>query len=1094
MLKSRNNFFKIKTLDAAEMLLARKKNDLVIKSDGNFKIRFRYNLSGEDSTGRRIILREEMCPDNALFWQILNLLPPSNIPDEEKLREALVFIDFKKTFRKQLAPQAQEKTTASSEELLRDDRAALISLFDSGDGIELSFDGVNYKTFVPFDRSSNMARHCVISFVESSLEEQLNKSLMLDMNFANVPLVLSKYYAYRGLYLSTARRIESFGETDTALLLNQETVIVLPDFYTNVWQKIFTAKERDGLWESETQEKFLNLNSFDGEGLICPQYADKINSQLNMTAHSFQIRLPFTKGVLHEVDFAKFFIEELGLQGSELLIEDLFGNKRDLLKAKVILTASMFKCGGWMEKFAKTVEDPMRFFFEKMREYDHALYVANMDAGLTNTGKIRLNYQFLSTLKLTAQEFDSLVEEQIQKIKSIPDNYGRLLNLDSFDDFEEDFDEKPPVDELRDKCLKILARNDAFLKNAKIKTLLQKVQEDYEKELCLGKFSVQGEVRFLSCDLLAFLLNIAKRTEYFGRDDQRVRELARQTLYHNRFYMPEQKLRMKSDKCYVLLRNPHLSRNEQCLLQPYVKAGGLYEKYFSHLNGMLMISCRSAVAAALGGADFDGDLVKVISDRRIVEAVKRTSFTFNGKFFERVLPVIEIPAGKAERENIPKRIPFRVVENTFSNKIGLISNLAVKLAQKEYSTSSEEPPEGYVNKCAECTIVVGLEIDAAKNGVHPNKNIEKLQALADAKKTGEKNLFLDAKKFLAKLSESGWHTPTVIKSDKSFDFYLTKEDALKNKAAFSAPISIDGAGASIEFLPLRYLDFKAQNFKLELKPQGEIYFDFEKVPTWRKDLEAEKCADLRKLVQGFTAIRHLAHKVDSLRKWLAARNFDSFAEMLLRVQYDNPCSELSCGVQIFEAVEQARATLTTALRTLSDVEGALKLLREMEWHYTPKTYRAENLARILNVELLSIPPAVVELLSTFRDNGYMILFYLLNELRFDLKNNMDNAEFIGASEKLRQLTLTDNRYWKELYDEYCRADSEKLSVTARDKILTAICRRHVEEIFAGEMEMALKSFWSLRSEDNGGNFFWNVFETNEILKNLPKEGGENHVE
>ena len=96
------------------------------------------------------------------------------------------------------------------------------------DGLFLSFDGENFKNFVPFDKSSSMARSCQITFIDSQIKEDLDKRLMLDMNmhFISKELVLSKFYAYRGLYLSAASRVD----TVQKFPLNEETVIVLKDY------------------------------------------------------------------------------------------------------------------------------------------------------------------------------------------------------------------------------------------------------------------------------------------------------------------------------------------------------------------------------------------------------------------------------------------------------------------------------------------------------------------------------------------------------------------------------------------------------------------------------------------------------------------------------------------------------------------------------------------------------------------------------------------------------------------------------------------------------------------------------------------------
>ena len=745
--------FKIATLDAAKIIKRLSSENIIQDNDGNFRLIFRYDLFGED---KEIIINQDRYASNALFRQILKTLPPA-----QDLNNSLVFVDFKEVFKENF-PESN-KNTPSKEDLLNDTETKLKEIFARG--IYLSFDGVNYKKFVAFDKSNSMARACVISFIAEEIKAAVDKRLLLGIDLSGVDVVLSKYYAYRGLYLSAARRVDSFAEDENALDLNEETVIVLPAFRTQIIQDVFTAKRKENFWEPFKEEgAILNLNSFDGEGLISPSYATRINEQLNFRwrAHSFQIRLPFTKGVLHETDFIKFFTEEFNCK-RELPVKDIFGIERNLLRAKIILTESMFKCADWIKKWSARPSDPMKYFFEKMRLYDHALWICSTDANLSNTGSVSLNYQFLSTLAITPEDFESFIDEQISLIKNVPQSLSNIFkvalrkgidaeNLDGELNFSDD------NISLRDKCLKILSKNDAFLRDPKIRAIVDGTQRDLEKELCLGKFEVQGEVRFLSCDLLEFLLRIAENCEL---DTENFRK---QTLLSESFYMPEQKLSMKPDKYYAFLRSPHLSRNEQCLLRPFFKRGNLYDKYFSHLTGAVMVSCKSSVPAALGGADFDGDLIKVISDKRIVDAIKRGAYVQDGKIFKRALP-----------------------KNTFSNQVGSVSNLAVKFAKKKYSAA--EPDIKYQNKCAECTIIVGLEIDAAKNGVHPPENISRLKESAP-----KKNSFLEMKKFWDKTM--GFYTPYIAEIDEvafddgGFALYLSKRDFENKKLGIKASSTI----------------------------------------------------------------------------------------------------------------------------------------------------------------------------------------------------------------------------------------------------------------------------------------------------------------
>lgn len=207
------------------------------------------------------------------------------------------------------------------------------------------------------------------------------------------------------------------------------------------------------------------------------------------------------------------------------------------------------------------------------------------------------------------------------------------------------------------------------------------------------------------------------------------------------------------NKSYAFFRSPHLSRNEQCLLKPMVRTDAavyqkadhpknasyknytyylndIYTKYFGHLTGILMVSRSSVAPLCLGGADFDGDLVNLIFDQDVAEAVKtgvyeREIISEEGRIvneLKRKLPVIVIPSTESAKEPVPEHVPYQHIENTFSNRIGQISNAAIAIGQKEYDRRNQknQVQDGKGATCEKCTLLTGLEIDAAKKGAHPN--------------------------------------------------------------------------------------------------------------------------------------------------------------------------------------------------------------------------------------------------------------------------------------------------------------------------------------------------------------------------------------
>lgn len=204
---------------------------------------------------------------------------------------------------------------------------------------------------IAFDKSGNMSRHSRISFIDENYYAGLNTRLNLGMDFSKIPVKESKYYSYRGLYLSSSKRINH-----KKLIIDADTIVVLHDvrkdeknpskpitgYYYDKDITIATAKldvEEDGSKEKinctflkNKRKELLEVDiPFDGAGFISPEYASYINEALGTTgATSFQVRLPFMKGMLHEVDVHQF-LEEYNIHkdGEENWYKDVFGKKID---------------------------------------------------------------------------------------------------------------------------------------------------------------------------------------------------------------------------------------------------------------------------------------------------------------------------------------------------------------------------------------------------------------------------------------------------------------------------------------------------------------------------------------------------------------------------------------------------------------------------------------------------------------------------------------------------------------------------------------------------------------------------------------------
>ena len=572
-----------------------------------------------------------------------------------------------------------------------------------------STDDPTDKHFVPFDKSASMGRRNTISFIDENILADLNKRLLLDMDLSNVDLNLAKFYAYKGLYFTSSKRINS-----EKIILNSDTVIVIDDigFVPNdPKETIETITAIPPEEERESSNQYYTIcnkkmyksdalkNLYDGEGLICLEYSKIINEELGLSENtaSYQVRLPFTKGMLHKVDFIGFIKEYGHLTKKAYVIKDAFGKTRNLMNAKIILTKSMFKCFDWYsdlfdnelsKDLSKNYTHPLDYYFEKFSDYNHALYIANTDDYYQGKNLVQLNYQFLNTLCLTDKEYDSLLNIHREAI-SDPVNY--LMN---HAEIRVDDSHIVASEKWKDILLKYATKDEAYkglYSEPLIKENLKKVSTSIRNKMAFGKYIVNGEIRFLSRDLLFLLYQLLNEKD---RQTKKCQLIKSEFLPEAVFDMPGNSSNLKSGYHYAILRNPHLSRNEQCALR-FEKAPecSIRYKYLSHLKGIIMLSHLSVDPLTLGGADFDGDLVKVINNDIVRDSILKNRYNLSGKYKphkvytrSEALPVININPYKVEFENHYVETPdFDIIANTFSNNIGQLSNLSAKYGKLIYS-------------------------------------------------------------------------------------------------------------------------------------------------------------------------------------------------------------------------------------------------------------------------------------------------------------------------------------------------------------------------------------------------------------------------
>jgi len=224
----------------------------------------------------------------------------------------------------------------------------------------------------------------------------------------------------------------------------------------------------------------------------------------------------------------------------------------------------------------------------------------------------------------------------------------------------------------------------------------------------VGKLLVSGDNRYLCDDLMRLLGYIVKCSE---GESEAYKMLESEFLKDNFIYAP--KATYEENEFYTLLRSPHIARNEEAIARPLKNTGKLREKYLSHLHYVVMVDSRSLIPERLGGADFDGDMVKTVADKLLNACVIKSNST---------LPVLKIPTAEpllSDANDWHER--FLTVKSTFSSRVGQISNAALSRGIIAYDESlTEEEREHYLQEVETLAILTGLEIDSAKSGIKPD--------------------------------------------------------------------------------------------------------------------------------------------------------------------------------------------------------------------------------------------------------------------------------------------------------------------------------------------------------------------------------------
>ena len=724
--------------------------------------------------------------------------------------------------------------------------------------------------------------------------------------------------------------------------------------------------------------------------------------------------------MLHQVDVRGFLDEyNTNKSGDTHTYVDAFGIKRDLGKARIFITESMFKAKKWIVEYLKSTGnedmDPMAFYCDMLKKYDHALYVSGTNLPYGHSKYVHLSYQTINTLDFSKEQFDRILDRHKSFIKN-PIEYLNSFDLEAGDDGDSVDSEEGRIDYRIPNWRRALIENEQLSDDIYIKHELKNTQKGLLTKLATGKILVEGQTRYLCRDLLPLLVSLLKNPPNFYP----------KYLYF-RFYLPTDgndanadELGLGFNSYYAFFRNPHLSRNEQYIMRRfcdtdevtykstyigkddykyYMYHREIYDKYFGSLTGIVMVPRHSVLPLCLGGADFDGDLVSIVYNQDVVDAVASGVFVkaktkLFGEVQMRILPVIEIPSTLSDKTSIKEHVPYEHIKNTFSNRIGQISDSAISIGQMEYghvliedsqskteareqSVENESKEEKYSKpSCAMCTILTGLEIDAAKNGEHPN-----LDSILsnDIEKCSYIKFLHKFKKLRGEANYSFDNLKVEVKESNGKNYIEVTAKDCKTVAKFYPPVF----GTFINELPIAFnemFDYYSKGEGKAVKDnenetnQEVIVFPYAKI----KEEEAKIKEFKSKCQNVFDYNFHYAKKLMFILSEEKNKGFFAI-ENLEKKLYQTYDEKEAVRIQR-TVVPRLLAHLKACINddnTVLDIKGRLN---QEKWLFVPENNRAAVLEEIIGggFTVDSLDDVEKEVLFNFHNRGYINLWLILS--------------------------------------------------------------------------------------------------------------------
>ena len=509
----------------------------------------------------------------------------------------------------------------------------LCVIMDSNKDYDLANLGfiVNGIKFRRFLGTNGGIKNSTIVYVNEELYPELKRRLDNGRNM-QIPLVPAKLEAYQALICSGSTPIPE-----------PKGIIVVKDCITHFKDDVILINdETDGEPLLSFQKDYeIEHNDSDGYGLMLPSYSRRVNEYLTGDGEheiaGFNSRYAWTKGMLYCFDFIEFAEKVAGTYE----VVDVWGAKRDIRDAEVILTESMLKL--WM------CYDSWEDYYENCQKNHYQFSTPKITPQKLENVR-DTNYQFLQSYTLSDEELAELCQPTIDELNAVLGlDYKKSLaflagfSLNDRNAFGDNFD-------YYIKALMIDKQmiNDPFIRR-KIWNMISKRIEMAKR----GAIRVRGNYAMISGDPYALAQNM------FGLEVTGL--LKRGEVYH-KYWID------KGADEIVCFRAPMTCHNNIRRMKLCKSNDALY--WYQYITTALIYNAWDTSCEAMNGADKDGDTNMCTDNPVLIE------HTLNS-------PTIICMQRKAEKKIVTEPDIIEANKLAFNDDIGTVTNYVTSMIERQ---------------------------------------------------------------------------------------------------------------------------------------------------------------------------------------------------------------------------------------------------------------------------------------------------------------------------------------------------------------------------------------------------------------------------